>query len=164
MVAARKGKKKQTDEPITEPFIEDVSLALADRPLPRGLYGNHAKIQLPHKLAAVFGTELVPYLALLHDINLLVREWNQEYRRTLKAVIDKKDYSDLVDTIMARRHERDCPKCGSTDTEQTSTWTPEYDPGMRYYTFTCQQCGNEYRVKLMRWRRRPCALELRGAK
>jgi len=164
MVAARKGKKTEPDEPLIEPFIEDVSLSLADRPLPKGLYGNQTKIQLPHNLATVFGAELVPYLALLHDINILVREWNVAYRQTLKAVIEKKDYTDVVDSIMDRRHERDCPHCGYAYPKQITHWSPKHDPEMRHYRLECPKCGGpRWNIRIRQARRRSCPMERRSA-
>lgn len=145
----------------SQSLLDSVVSQLSGRPLPSGLYINQHRTAAPSILLEKFKPRLVPYILLLHDINVLVHEWNDIYRSAVEEKIKATDYEWLVGAIMHRRSERDCKKCKSRSTARQWSRPCSHDPSLKIEEYKCDTCNHVFRIVVNRQRNRPCKEELR---
>jgi hypothetical protein len=144
MATSDKKKKKSS---FTDPATTSIQAELAKKALPNGLYITRRQVRVPSWLKTYPDETLVPYLLLLHDINLLVREWRRVYRERIKHRALDRDVEDVVDQIMELRkiyrQARVCPYCGSSDT--THVYSQRSSDGKRrVQRRECQHCRKRF--------------------
>ncbi len=139
MSSAQKGKRTASKD-----VVESIYTVLSKEPLPGGMYASHRRVKPPSYLVSYPDQELVPYILLLHDINVLRVELLRRIARRKAESSESRDYSEQAEILLDyRKYYRDsriCPKCGSTKLRGTGRWSSG-SKLVVFYRFRCLRCG-----------------------
>ena len=135
---------------ISDPTALSVAALLAKQSFPEGLYVSMHRMR-PDPILGRLGEHLIGYLCLLHDVSILVKEWNRLYEKLVQDHIKDQDYTPIVDSILEKRKAyREaimCPYCESRDTREVTRWRPRRSTEIKARR-KCLGCRKRYTVSI----------------